>query len=320
MGWFWGNSSDDADPTKKLDPSLRGYLEQESPSKYTPTTAGVQAQDRTPSHEKPAEESPSPDRAAESATSVPSASLYPDGRYAHLWKDYKSLEQIEGPTTSPAEKVVEKFKQRKGVLNRAALENCAEEQEVLSMCYKSGDFTERIKARMTLCQKQNYQFSRCYTMQLKFLQALGYGASFEWDTDKEERIQMHADKLYHRMMDYERRVAEAEADGREPPPLKSLFKSEAEMAAMPDTSQSSDELVIPGGEQLPAGYKPRKPLKNMTPHERELEVQALKQQMAQRHVYLEEVSPVLRAEHEAKAKRREKFTSWFGETIGSWLA
>ena len=41
--------------------------------------------------------------------------------------------------------------------------------------------------------------------------------------EKEERIQMHADKLYHRMLDYERKVAEAKEAGREPPHPKSLF-------------------------------------------------------------------------------------------------
>lgn len=138
--------------------------------------------------------------------------------------------------------------------------------------------------------------------------------------EKEERIQMHADKLYHRMLDYERKVAEAKEAGREPPHPKSLFKSEAEIAASEQSGRPDDECLIPGGEGLPAGAKPYKPLKEMTPHERELEVQSLKQQMAQRDVYMKEVAPVLKAEEEAKNKRREKFSSWFGETIGSWLA
>ncbi|KAM5465904.1 hypothetical protein MauCBS54593_006151 [Microsporum audouinii] len=320
MGWFWGNPSSNADPTKKLDPSLREYLEQESPSRYAPTAAGVAPRHQTQSHEKPRESSGSQDRTAESATSVPSASLFPDGRYAHIWKDYKTLEEIEGPSVSPAEKVVEQFKQRKEVLNRAALENCAEEHEDLSLCFKKGTFSDKIKARLTMCGEQNARFSRCYTMQSKFLQALGYGSSFVWDMEKEERIQMHADRLYHRMLDYERRVAEAKAEGREPPHPKSLFKSEAEIATSLDTRQPDDECAIPGGEVLPAGSKPYKPLKDMTPHERELEVQSLKQQMVQREIYMKEVTPVLRAEEAAKMKRREKFTSWFGETIGNWLA
>ncbi|KAK2839188.1 hypothetical protein FQN49_006387 [Arthroderma sp. PD_2] len=316
MGWFWGNTSSDADPTKKLDPSLREYLEKESPSKYTPTTAGVPPQQTS----KPAEGPSAQDQVAETGTSVPPPSLFPDGRYAHLWKDYKSLEQIEGPGVSPAEKVVSQFKLRKDVLNRASLENCSEEQEALSNCFKKGTWSEKVKARLSMCGEQNAQFSRCYTLQSKFLQALGYGSAMVWDMEREERIQMHADRLYHRMLDYERRVAEAKAEGRDPPNPKSLFKSEAEIAALPDTKQSGGEYIIPGTEDLPEGHSSYKPLKDMTPHERELEVYSLKQQMAQRDIYLKEVSPVLRAEHDAKNKRREKFVGWFGETIGNWLA
>lgn len=167
MGWFWGNSSSsEADPTKKLDPSLREYLEQESPSKYTPTAAGIRPQQQRQSQEKkPTETSGPQDRTAEAVSSVPSASLFPDGRYAHLWKDYKPLEEIEGPSVSPAERVVEQFKQRKEVLNKAALENCSEEHEDLSLCFKKGTFADKIKARLTMCGEQNARFSRCYTMQ-----------------------------------------------------------------------------------------------------------------------------------------------------------
>lgn len=168
MGWFWGNSSSsDVDPTKKLDPSLREYLEQESPAKYTPTAAGItppQQQNQSP-EKAPTESSSLQDRKAEAASPVPSASLFPDGRYAHIWKDYKTLEEIEGPSISPAERVVEQFKQRKDVLNRAALENCSEEHEDLSLCFKRGTFADKIKARLTMCGEQNARFSRCYTMQ-----------------------------------------------------------------------------------------------------------------------------------------------------------
>ncbi|EAS29306.3 uncharacterized protein CIMG_08052 [Coccidioides immitis RS] len=316
MGWFWGNSSGDDDPTKKLDPGLREYLEKETPSRYIPTTD-------VPSSEPPSRETPtSPDNAtSESRTTVPSASLFPDGRYAHLWKTYQPMSELEGPEISPAEKVVDQFKKRKDVLNRAALENCAEEHIALTNCFKDGDAQQRMWARMTMCSKQNKEFSRCYTMQAKFLQALGYGSNFDWDRENEEKIQMHADKLYHQMLDYEARVEEAKAAGVEPPPLRSLFNPDA--APIPAESEgdnANEPAMVPGGLQIPAGMKPSKPLKDLTPHERELEVMALKQQVVQRDRYVKEVSPLVKADEEAKAKRRAKFTSWFGETIGRWLA
>jgi hypothetical protein len=157
----------------------------------------------------------------------------------------------------------------------------------------------------------------------KFLQALGYSSSFEFDPEKEERIQMHADKLYHRMLDYETRVEEARAAGLEPPPPRSLFNPEAKTISQSPASSpggSDATMWIPGGEQLPPSMKPTKPLKDLTPHERELEVRALKQRMAQRQIYMREVANTLESEEEAKAKRREKLSGWFGPTIAKWLA
>jgi len=168
MGWFWGTSNRD-DPTKKLEPGLQKYLEEETPAKYTPTTA-VFTSRHPPSHSEQTEPSPPQPSVQETTPDrdkpvVPSASLFPDGRYAHIWKDYQPLEEIEGPSLSPAEKVVEQFKRRKDVLNRAALENCAEEHMALTLCFKTGDFQNRMRARITMCRLENRKFSRCYTMQ-----------------------------------------------------------------------------------------------------------------------------------------------------------
>ncbi|WEW59655.1 hypothetical protein PRK78_005134 [Emydomyces testavorans] len=320
MGWFWGNSSGDDDPTNKLDPELREYLKKETPSRYIPTTA-VSSSEAAPFAREEPSNLPPPDEKtpSESEPTIPAASLFPDGRYAHLWKTYQPLEQLGGPDASPAERVVDQFKRRKDVLNRAALENCAEEHITLTNCFKDGDIQQRMWSRMTMCSRQNRQFARCYTMQA----ALGYGSQFEWDQEKEEKIQMHADKLYHQMLDYETRVEEARAAGVEPPPLKSLFDPKSESITMPpeeDTKLQDESVVVPGGLQVPPGMKPTKPLKDMTPHERELEIMALRQQAVQRDLYMKEVSPLVKADGEAKAKRRAKFTSWFGETIGKWLA
>lgn len=136
---------------------------------------------------------------------------------------------------------------------------------------------------------------------------------------------MHADRLYHQMLDYERRVEEAKAAGLQPPPAKSLFKPSAEPAPQPTDSKTNPaatetDMVIPGGEAPPPGMKPEKPLQDLTPHERELEIQLEKQKRAQRQVYYNEVSGVLEADNAAREQRRKKFSGWFGETIGNWLA
>ncbi|QSS62858.1 hypothetical protein I7I51_02601 [Histoplasma capsulatum] len=331
MGWFWG-TSDGSDPTKQLDPSLKDFLQQETPVRYDPTTVQHHSPSPSPSAQPQTKQSSSQSTSADESIpadkpSVPS--LFPDGRYAHLWKDYRPVAQAETPM-SPGEKVIEQFKKRKDVLNKAALENCAEEQLDLSLCFKSGT----VKERATMCSTKNAKFSRCYTMQTKFLQALGYASSFEFDPDKEERIQMHADKLYHQMLDYEQRVEEAKAAGHEPPPPQALFKQNLPTPSAPSPSlpttatttatvnpqSASPDLEIPGGENVPAGVKFKKPLKDMTPHERELELQVFHQKRAQQSIYFEEVGPMLQAEHQARDKRREKLSGWFGETIGKFLS
>ncbi|KAK2749891.1 hypothetical protein FQN57_005308 [Myotisia sp. PD_48] len=342
MGWFWGSSGEDNDPTKKLDPTLRQFLEQESPAKYTPTTA-VPPPEQRPSHQETPQKSvqdPTSENDPNTKPSVPAASLFQDGRYAHLWKDYQPLEQLEGSSLAPGQKVVDQYKRRKDVLNRAALENCSGEHEALTLCYQTGTFSDKMKARLTMCRAENQQFSRCYVMQSqeaasttvlttsgqKFLQALGYGAAFEWDAAREERIQMHADLLYHRMLDHEAKVAEAKAEGREPPPAESLFKPQqrteptVDAGNFPSSNPSEVGLEIPGGGKLPPGVRPSKPLKEMTPHERELEIESLRQQMVQKEVYFKEVSGILKSDESARDKRREKLSSWFGETVGKWLA
>ncbi|EEH39322.1 hypothetical protein PAAG_08591 [Paracoccidioides lutzii Pb01] len=327
MGWFWGNSVE-SDPTKNLDPSLKDFLKQETPAGYNLTTVQPQ-EEKKPSYPQPAvaNECTMPS----DKPSVPSASLFPDGRYAHLWKDYKSVEVLEGSSMSPAERVIDQSKKRKEALNVAALENCAEEQLNLSMCFKSGT----VKERATMCSEKNSKFSRCYTMQIKFLQALGYASSFEYDSDEEERIQMHADKLFHQMLDYEHRVKEAKSAGLEPPPPQSLFKPNIQsisQSADPTTNttitttpevaskSTNSDREIPGGEKIPGNTKFSKPLKDMTPHERELELQVLHQKRAQQGIYMQEVGGVLKAENSARVKRREKLSGWFGDTIAKYLA
>ena len=164
MGWLWGssNNSNKDDPVKNLDPELKEYLKQETPSKYVPSTGAPQepAKPAVEASDKPTEDAES------SKPSVPSASLFQDGRYAHLWKNYRPLEEIENNNTmGGAERVVAKFHERKGSLHKAAMENCSLEQEDLLFCFKNGGHENKIWNRITLCSDATKKYNRCYVTQ-----------------------------------------------------------------------------------------------------------------------------------------------------------
>lgn len=131
---------------------------------------------------------------------------------------------------------------------------------------------------------------------------------------------MHADKLYHQMLDYEARVEEAKTAGLEPPPITSLFNPQAKPT--PHSSTEGEVAVPGGGEEVLADIKDPKlkaSLKDMTPHEREVEIQTIKAKFANKNMYEKEVTGMLNKEDAARDKRREKMVGWFGETVGSWL-
>lgn len=168
MGWFSSSKPDPsstsatADPLRNLDPELRAFLEQESPVKYKPTSAPPPPPE--PSPPKPAPSALLTSINPTSSSPVPSQSLYPDGRYAHLWTTYRPLAEVENETKTDQEKlldVLDGYKQRKADIGRAALENCALEQQAITDCFKSGG----VKARMTMCRQENREFERCYTLQ-----------------------------------------------------------------------------------------------------------------------------------------------------------
>lgn len=154
MGWLWGDSKTsppkdlDRDPLRDLDPSLRDFLEKESPQKYAP----------------PAPAPLPPPGTSDNSAEAPPPMLYSDGRYAHLWSNYKPPSQIAAESTTDQHKLLDMlddYKIRKGSTGRAAMENCAVEQGALKECYDNGSWAKR----MTMCRTENKAFDRCFVMQ-----------------------------------------------------------------------------------------------------------------------------------------------------------
>lgn len=168
MGWFdswWSGSTTSSDPLSSIDPKLREFLKRESPVKYDVHTL-TENQPKPITDTAPTKQAKGlqPPEESEEKPLVPRESLYQDGRYAHLWKGYKSLGEIESENKTDHEKlmdVLEGYKDRKHEIGRAALENCAIQQDEWIGCMKNGAWEDRLQ----MCRKQVQRFERCYTMQ-----------------------------------------------------------------------------------------------------------------------------------------------------------
>lgn len=167
MGWFdgwFGSGGSGGDPLAKLDPKLREFLERESPVKFNKPAATTASQDAPEAVASGRPAAATTDSTSQQPNGVPAESLYQDGRYAHLWKNYRPLAAVEAESKSDHEKlmdVLDSYKSRKSQIGKAALENCALEQLDWNKCMKSGDWT----ARMTMCRAEVRKFERCYSTQ-----------------------------------------------------------------------------------------------------------------------------------------------------------
>ncbi|KAI9846125.1 MAG: hypothetical protein M1838_001407 [Thelocarpon superellum] len=320
MGWLWGSSDDESaaaqrkDALSKLDPALREVLKTESPVKYDSwslSTTGPPAP-AADSRRYTRELSEQTTQSTESSSSgVPPQSLFPDGRYAHLWRDYQSQSAIEGASKTEQDKlqdVLEGYKFRKAEIGRAALENCALEQGAMNECFQSGGW----RSRMNMCRAENRELERCYMMQAKFLKALGYLSAFDRPAEMDEQIQMHADQLYHRMLDQERATEKAKAAGLPPPALGPLIPS-ASAPAPPEASSVSERL----GPDARKEFETR--VASLSPTERELEEHALAAEIAVDTQIASRIGEQQQQEHRARDLRRAKGQETPWDRIGSWF-
>lgn len=349
MGWFWG-SSDDASAKKdeaynKLDPSLREFLDKESPYRYQSAPKPRQDSHQKDSYrsqvgitrpEVPASSPPaaSSTPAAEEARAVPKESLYQDGRYAHLWKNYTPLSDIEASQRSDQDRltdVIDAFNERKAQIGRAAVENCVFEQIAEHDCFRKGG----LHAKLTMCRDENKAFNRCYTMQSRFLKALGY-LGMDRTAEEEEQIQMHADSLYQEMIARERAIAKAKEEGLPEPTYKPLLNNASAADAMavrlppsnaPVTSalaetatknSATTQLPKTEGLDIYAADKKKeieKRLASKTPAERELEIQLLVAESNASVEYAEKIRDYYDDERKLRADRKERGRETFGDSI-----
>jgi len=347
MGWFWGSSASDGDdksndPLRNLDPSLREFLKKESPVKYdasnppaptqtpAPVTTTPQPTERLLS-KPPTTSSSSPETSSEDTSSepkVPPQSLYKDGRYAHLWKTYQSQHDVESSSKSDQEKiddVLEGYKYRKAEIGRAALENCALEQWEVNDCFRNGGWA----SRLTMCRKENRELERCYTMQGKFLKALGYLSTFDRPPEVDEQIQMHADTLYHRMLDQEAAIEAAKTSGKPIPEFPPLLSSSTPSTSPSTTKKKSstppgaahanlDENKLKPSDLPPkvqAAFKKR--LDGLSDEEREVEERAIKAEIQAGEQVAQSLGNIYERQAEEKRLRKEQGKETIGDRVSS---
>ncbi|KIW30589.1 uncharacterized protein PV07_06323 [Cladophialophora immunda] len=311
MGWFWGGRSNQNDPAKALDDDLKQFLKEQQPRPYVPAEAPLESSEppekldstvKLPEQTLPDAAQPPQDRP------LPKESLFQDGRYKHIWKTYIPQDEITAATSTPVERVLSARKDRNQSIHKAALENCAFEEEMQQICFKGGNVADKLRGRMTMCHEETKAFNRCYTLQAKFLQALGYMTSATSSAEDEEKIQMHADKLYHRMMDYEAEVDDAKRNNQPIPPLSSLFNPNRPAPTL-------DQMALPKAME----DKMKKPLHEYPPHERELAARAALQEAKLTDLYAEDLFKYSVTMNEDRKNRQVFLTRVFGEVIGKFL-
>jgi hypothetical protein len=317
MGWLWG-SSDGAD---KLDPSLRDFLSKEAPSGPKPTLPA-------PPKEKPAD-APAPAPAAAAADqpakpAVPRESLFQDGRYAHLWKNYTPQNVLTDRGKSEQDRlrdIVDAFNDRQASIGRVATENCALEYMEQYQCFQN---PKSWLSLGTLCNAESRKFNRCYDMQSKFLKALGYLTMDARSPEEDERIQMHADKLYQQMLAQEAETEKAHKEGRPAPEFESVL-SKANVARVTAANQTAQNAVSPDEEsRIWAQIKPdarkeyEKKIAELPPADQEVERMALLGELRAQTGMAKQVEAAFVEERINRMKRKEAGQATIGDTIKSW--
>jgi hypothetical protein len=311
MPWYWwGGNNSDNDPTKSLDPSLKEFLKEQQPRPYVPADPPSKPSSQTP-EERPKVQLPDTNAVYDDRP-VPPESLYQDGRYAHLWKTYTPQASIEAATSSDMDAANTYRKSRQRAISRASLENCAFEKEIQHDCLTgkgARKMMDRIRGSATLCAAETQQHTRCYQLQAKFLQALGYCSEQNTTEEHEERIQMHADKLYHRMMDYEADVEDAKRNNRPIPPLASIFNPNR-------PAPTVQELKVPEDFEV----RTKKPLSEFPAHEQELHARAALAEINMRLDPMGSLSSASRAKIIEERKQRQDLVAKIsGEPIAKYF-
>ena len=132
---------------------------------------------------------------------------------------------------------------------------------------------------------------------------------------------MHADTLYHRMLERERAVEEAKTAGLPIPTFPDMISSSASTQPQPTAA-----LVSSGQRPLPPEFERLDPkvkeqvrdrLKNLTPEEREVEEKALAMELVAGENVGKQINQLFEDQGKAKKLRKEQGRETLADKIGS---
>lgn len=331
MGWLWGSSGNSPDKDK-LDPSLRDFLDAEAPTGNRPPLPSKPKPEPTEEKKPLQSQSTGSSTAAGRQTTEPAAPVVPpesqfqDGRYAHLWKNYTPQHVLVERSKSDQDKlkdIVDAYNDRRASIGRAAMENCAMEYLEQFECMKAPNFWQA----STMCRKETRKFNKCYETQAKFMKALGYLTVDARSPEEDERIQMHADKLYQQLMERERAIEQAMEEGREPPKFESVLSGKNVAKAMegpPGTSklsagankkESEDDSHIWARIKPSAREEYERRLAELPAEEQDIERKAILGELRAQNGVAQKLEGAFIEERIARMKRRERGQATIGDTI-----
>lgn len=235
MPWFWTSTSNTDNAFDSLDANSRDFLRKtpsiptsRSSNPTTNTTSSRTTADSFTSKQAfPYSSTVSAESPANNAASdLPSQTLFPDGRYAHLWSTYHPPPLSGNPLTSssnPSTPVITEitpqeqlssllsvYRNKRSTSHKAALSNCVLEHIAEIECLTTSSIYNKIKG----CSTETKQFTRCFTLQGKMLRAMGWlDSRIEDDGKGDERREgmlNRADELWTEV----KRRAELRNSGR----------------------------------------------------------------------------------------------------------
>lgn len=130
MVWPFTSSGDGAGSPgnrPELDASLDEFLKKQSPAKYETASQSTETSHPTPA---PPLNNENSELDENGRPFYAKKSQFSDGRFDHLWKNYRPLADVEAASKTDQEKasdVLADYNKRRGNIKSAAMENCSKE-------------------------------------------------------------------------------------------------------------------------------------------------------------------------------------------------